>query len=154
MKTLLSFVGFAILLVSCQPKDSFDKVTIEQEVRAMLKAYDDSVRANGLIGEFGFLDESDEFYWVPPGYKYAINYDSAAAVLRKTAPRLSYVDNQWDTLRVQALSRNYASFSGVVSSMLVTTTNDTIRMKLSETGLAVKRKTGWKLLSGQTNITK
>lgn len=144
----------AAFAFSCVPEDKFDKATIEQEVRLMLNAYDDSVRTKGLEGEFDFLDNSDEFYWVPPGYKYAINFDSVASILRQTAPQLSYITNEWDTLRVQALSKNYASFSGVVKSVVVTSSNDTIRTKLSETGLAVKRKTGWKLLSGQTNVVR
>lgn len=154
MKTLISLFSLAVLLASCQPQDHFDKATIEQEVYDMLKAYDDSVRANGIEGEFDFLDDSDEFYWVPPNYKYAITYDSVATILRKMIPRLKYVNNEWDTLRIQALSKNYASFSGVVNSMVVTAGNDTIRTKLSETGLAVRRKNGWKLLSGQTNVIK
>lgn len=152
MKLLLSVLSLAILITSCQPKDRFDKDSIEKEVHTMLKAYDDAVRAKGLDGEFDFLDDSDEFYWVPPGYKYAITYDSVATILRQTAPRLSHVDNEWDTLRIQALSKNYASFSGVVKSMAVTSKGDTIRMKLAETGLVVRRKTGWKLLSGQTTV--
>lgn len=154
MKHIPTLLAFAIVIASCQPKEHFNKASIEADVRTMLQAYDDSVRANGLNGEFDFLDNSDEFYWVPPGYQYAISYDSVTAILRRNAPKLSYVNNSWDTLRIKALSKNYALFSGVVNSTVITSTNDTLKMKLAETGLVVKRKTGWKLLSGQTNIVR
>lgn len=154
MKTHLLLLAIVVIAACCTPKEKLNKEAIEQEVRTMLKAYDDSVRIKGLEGEFFFLDNSDEFYWVPPGYKYAINYDSVATILHQNAPSFDYIDNNWDTLRILPLSKNYASFTGIVKSVSITTENDTIRMKLSETGLVVKRKTGWKLLSGQTNMVR
>lgn len=154
MKTLYTIFACALILTACQPKDELDKAAIEREVRSMLNAYDDSVRVNGLEGEFYFLDNSDEFYWVPPEYKYAINYDSVATILHQYAPKLRYIDNSWDTLRILPLSKNYASFTGIVNSFTITTQNDTLIARLAETGLVVKRKTGWKLLSGQTNVVR
>lgn len=120
MKHITTQLVFAIVLASCQPKEHFDNVSIEADVRTMLQAYDDSV----------------------------------TTILKQNAPSLSYVNNEWDTLRIQTLSKNYASFSGLVNSTMVTTGNDTFRTKLAETGLAVKRKTSWKLMNGQTNIVR
>lgn len=45
--------------------------------------------------------------------------DSVTTILKQNAPSLSYVNNEWDTLRIQALSKNYASFSGVVNSLVI-----------------------------------
>ena len=74
MKQLLtSIIALSTVMVSCQKQQEFDAASIEIEVTEMLHAYDDSVRKNGIEGEFYFLDKSDAFYWVPPDYKYAID---------------------------------------------------------------------------------
>jgi len=146
---MLAFVG-----LSCNEKEtnSLDTIKIEKEVRQMFSAYDDAVRKNGIEGEFAFLDKSEQFYWVPPGYEYAIHYDSIAKILKSVAPKLRYIDNTWDTLYIMPLTDNYASFNGVINSYVITSTNDTTITKLSETGLVIKRGKHWKFLSGQTII--
>ncbi len=148
--TLLLFISF----FSCnrQPKNEFDATAVEREVKQMFMAYDDSVSKNGIKAEFFFLDNSDAFYWVPPGYKYALHYDSIANILREIAPQYKYIDNSWDKLQIMGLSDKYASFNGVINSYVITVDNDTITTKLSETGIVVKRGSGWKFLSGQTVV--
>lgn len=142
--------------MSCnkQPEKEFDTSTVEKDVKKMFLAYDDSVRKNGIKGEFFFLDNSDQFYWVPPGYKYALHYDSIAKILDEYAPNFKYINNTWDTLEIMALSDEIASFNGVINSYAVTIDNDTTITKLSETGLVIKRGEHWKFLSGQTVVIK
>jgi len=151
---LFLLVTLVILGSSCQQKSSqtYDTKAVEKEVRIMFKAYDDSVRKNGIEGEFFFLDNSDGFYWVPPGYKYALHYDSIANILHEYAPQYKYIDNSWDKLQIMGLSDKYASFTGVINSYAITVDNDTTITKLSETGNVVKRSSGWKFLSGQTVV--
>jgi len=143
-----------LALVSCNTKSpkEFDTTLIEEEVKQMLMAYDDSVRKNGINGEFFFLDKSDAFYWVPPGYKYALHYDSISKILLKNAPHFRYIDNSWEKLQIMGLSDQYASFNGVINNYAITSDSDTIVTKLSETGIVVRRGNDWKLLSGQTVI--
>jgi hypothetical protein len=147
---LLMFISF----FSCneRAKEKFNATNIEKEVKEMLLAYDDSVRKNGIEGELYFLDKSDAFYWVPPGYKYALHYDSIANILHEYATKYQYIDNVWKTLEIMPLSEKYASFSGVLNSTIITIENDTIHSVLFERGLVVKRNKNWKLLSGQTVV--
>lgn len=157
MKYLLALM-LTTTFISCSQKqeekqeNKFDAATIEKEVKEMFLAYDDSVRKLGINGEFFFLDNSDQFYWVPPGYKYALHYDSIARILHEFAPQYKYIDNSWDDLQIMALSEKYASFNGLINSYIITIDNDTIITKLSETGIVVKRENDWKFLSGQTVI--
>ena len=154
MKQLL-IIAISISMLSCSSEKTiqdFDAATIEKEVKQMFMAYDDSLRKSGINGEFFFLDNSDAFYWVPPGYKYALPYDSIANILHANSPKYQYIDNSWDNLQIMGLSDKYASFNGVVNSYVITSENDTIVTKLSETGIVVKRGNEWKLLSGQTVI--
>lgn len=151
MKYLLIPIAF-LFLISCTPDKTYDTTKIELEVKDMFLAYDDSVRKNGIEGEFFFLDNSDAFYWVPPGYKYALHYDSISRILHENATNFKYIDNNWDTLEILPLSDKYASFNGVINSYSITVNNDTIVTKLSETGLVVKRENGWKYLNGQTVV--
>lgn len=153
MKYLLAFILTSAFLGCAQKQEheqEFDADKIEKEVKEMLLAYDDSVRKSGINGEFFFLDNSEEFYWVPPGYKYALHYDSIAKILREYAPKFQYIDNNWETLEILALSEKYASFNGILNSTMITIDNDTTSGVFFERGLVVKRGEHWKLLSGQT----
>ena len=151
MKYLLPLIVI-IFFVRCSEKQEYNAIAIEIEVREMFNAYDDSVRKKGIEGEFFFLDKSEAFYWVPPGHKYALHYDSISRILKEYAPNFKYINNSWDTLEVLPLSDEYASFNGVINSYAISSNNDTTITKLSETGLVVKRKTGWKFLNGQTVV--
>lgn len=88
MKNILLLFLLLFVLLGCTQNESFDAKTVEKEVKKMFLAYDDSVRKNGIEAEFFFLDNSDEFYWVPPGYKYALHYDSIAKILHEYAPKI------------------------------------------------------------------
>lgn len=149
---VLILIIFLFLSCNTQPEKEFDTVAVEKEVKKMFLAYDDSVRKNGIDGEFFFLDNSEQFYWVPPEYKYALHYDSIAKILHEYAPNFKYINNTWDTLHIMALSDTYASFNGVINSYTITIDNDTIESKLSETGLVIKKGNHWKFLSGQTIV--
>ena len=151
MNYLLTFI-ISITFISCSQTSEFDATAIESDIKKMFFAYDDSVRKNGINAEFFFLDNSDEFYWVPPGYKYALHYDSIAKILHEYAPKYKHINNRWDTLNILVLSEKYASFNGVLSSTIITIDNDTTTTVLSETGLVVKRGKHWKFLSGQTVV--
>jgi len=153
-QTYILIALFLVSITSCTTTSvkEIDTASIERDVKQMFQAYDDSVRKNGIEGEFFFLDNSDQFYWVPPGYKYALHYDSIAKILKKYAPNLKYVDNTWDTLYIMPLSDKYASFNGIINSYVITSNSDTSTIKLSETGLVIKRGKHWKFLSGQTII--
>lgn len=156
MKTrnFVFLILLSVSLFSCnqQPENEFNASTVEKEVKEMFIAYDDSVRKSGINGEFFFLDNSDQFYWVPPGYKYALHYDSISKILHEYAPNFKYIDNTRDTLQIMALSESYASFNGIINSFVVDINNDSTITKLSETGLVIKRGKHWKFLSGQTVI--
>ncbi len=129
-----------------------DKDRVITEVRTMLHRYHEDIRLNGLTAEFAYLDSSDDFFWVPPGYSSALSYDSVAATIRMNARLFHTVDNSWDSLRVIPQSSSLALFTGTVSSRMTDTAGNSTKASLIETGLVVKRKGGWKLLSGQTAL--
>lgn len=118
----------------------------------MFRDYADACERDGLLGEFAFLDSSAAFFWVPPGFGGPIGLDSVHAVLRKNAPSIRAMDTQWKQLRVDVLGDSLASYTGLMHATTVTVQNDTQHVDLLETGLVVKRGTGWKLLSGQTSV--
>ena len=105
----------------------------------------------GLLTEFNYLDSSKEFYWLPPGYSAAIDYNAVAAAIRANAADHS-VKIEWDTLSVDALSNKLARYTGRLRSKWTDTTGKTMNISFVETGLLIKRDNGWKLLSGQTAV--
>ena len=129
-----------------------EKKLIIDSVTQTLNRYYDDIRAEGLMAEFRYLDNSPEFYWVPPGFSVAISYDSVASILRQNAPLLKDIDNKWDTLRIDPLSHELATYTGRLHSIVTDTAGHVSETSLVETGLLIKRRNGWKLLSGQTSV--
>ena len=151
----LSFVTILLFSASCADPTELTEVErgrVIADVRAMLHQYDDDVRTNGLLAEFAYLDSSEDFFWVPPGYNSPLSYDSVAVIIRKNAALLRSVDNVWDSLRIIPHSGSLATFTGNITSRSVDTSGNVTTVRLIETGLAVRRVDGWKLLSGQTSL--
>lgn len=155
MKLISYLFACLLLLCSCgqnESTDTFNEKAIREEVRQTLKDYYDDISVSGLTAEFKYLDSSDQFYWVPPGFKSAISYDSVATILRQNAPKYSSVKNTFDTLSVYALSYKLATYTGRLRSSMTDTNGITVQIKMLETGVLLKRRNGWKLLCGQTGI--
>lgn len=93
-----------------------------------------------------------DFFWVPPGYKDALPYDSVSVILKMNAGRYISVDNSFEKLRVVPLSETMATYTGLLRSTMTDTTGNVSTFSMVETAIVIKRKDGWKLLNGQTTI--
>ena len=155
MKTIVYFLSVCFLL-SCQsPKEkipAFGKDEVAREVREMLHNYHEDMTNEGLLSEFKYLDNSDEFFWVPPGYLSSINYDSVRIVIEGAVPGLSSVRYSWTTLDIYPLHNDIASFTGIVSGSIVDTAGIQTDVTLIESGTVIRRGDGWKLLNGQSRF--
>jgi hypothetical protein len=156
MKKLILVIS-VLAAVSCtknisQPITETEKRQIEISVSSMLGKYFDDIKKNGLKAEFAYLDSTSDFFWVPPGYTESINYDSVKSAIEKNATQLDSVNNTWTTLHVHPLSSELASYTGNIHCILVDTKGKKTESNLIETGIVIKRSTGWKLLSGQTTL--
>lgn len=144
--------------MSCAGKPSYellneqDKKIIRDTVTLTLQHYVRDVASNGLMAEFSYLDSSADFYWIPPGFNHALSYDSVKFHIEKNAQAYNYVMNTWEELEVNPMSRNYASYRGIIHSTCIDTFEKQTEYRLIETGILVKRSSGWKLLSGQTHL--
>jgi hypothetical protein len=129
-----------------------DKALIISDVRQTLNDYYAAIKARGLTAEFEYLDSSADFFWVPPGSEIPLSYDSIYRVLRQNAQAYKSVVNEWDTLRIMPLTIDLAMYTGRLRSTMTDTSEVSSTIRLVETGLMVRRKDGWKLLSGQTSL--
>jgi len=152
--TRLIFILIIISTVSCQKKmaNTFNKKKITEDIELMLQLYHSDIREDGLLAEFNYLDKSDDFFWVPPGYNSSLSYDSVETILRMNAQALSSVEFSWDTLNIYPLSNKIATYSGIVSGVMIDTAGNELRMSIIESGTLIKRNSGWKLLSGQSAV--
>ncbi len=153
MKQLLTAIVLLWAAAACtsEPETGeFSKEQVVQEVTAMLKTYHHAMEVGGLAAEFDYLDQSADFFWVPPGYESALDYDSVATILRANDKSLSKIVLRWDSLKVTALRADLAQYYGTILSSMTDTAQVTTRAKLVETGLIIKRADGWKLLNGQS----
>ena len=155
MKHLPVVLIFAIG-VGCQPAEQqvqrLDPVQVEEAVRTTLEAYFAATRENGPLAGLTFLDTSEQFFWVPPGYNSAIKRDSVVTVITSFAPAIQSIDNRWVNLEVHALDQHSAVFTGEVQSRSTDTAGSSTETLLLETGVMVLREDGWKMLCGQTRV--
>lgn len=145
-----------LVLAGCKGEQSklsnTEALKVESEVRLLFDNYFEAIRKAGMKAEFQYLDRSADFFWVPPGYKNPISYDSVAAVLTLNAPLFVSVDNTFDTLRIIPLTTSLATYTAKVRSVMKDTSGNVSSLHFIETGVVIKRSDGWKLLSGQTSL--
>jgi hypothetical protein len=159
MLNMLRILVLAFIINACSNDNQQilslqEKVSITDTVKQTLNNYYADIKKLGLTAEFRYLDSSSDFFWVPPGFEKALNYDSVHAILIKNAPSLRSIDNSWETLSIYPLSKDLANYTGKIRSVVKDTAGNVFHSMLIETGLLIKRKDGWKLLSGQTAIVK
>lgn len=154
MKRLL-FTALIVVLTSCngiQKPDDFDKSRVVAEARQMLFDYHTDIGTEGLRAEFKYLDKSPDFFWVPPGYETPLDYDSVQTILERNAKSFQSVKFEWKTLKIYPLTHEIANFSGIVTGQMADSTGTTSNVSIIESGTLIKRKDGWKLLSGQSAL--
>lgn len=145
------YVALFLIIVSCNQPASLSedqRKAIIAETTKMLDNYCEDVKKEGLMAEFKYLDDSEDFFWIPPGYKSAISYDSVAVVLKENASMK--IDKRYDSLHIIPLNKEIASFSAIVRFPVADSTGKTSDFSLIESGVLIKRKDGWKFLNGQT----
>lgn len=151
--TKLLLFHIIILIISCNKvKDLNDseKGQIIEDIKKMLDNYHMDIAESGLTAEFKYLDESSDFFWVPPGYESALSYDSVKKILESNAKAFHTIEFHWDTLQIFPLSKEIANYHGVVGGSMIDTAGVKSKILLIESGSIVKRNNGWKLLSGQS----
>lgn len=148
---LYSFL-IIFLVLGCQKEQSkeFAKAQIIAEIETMFHNYHLAIKDNGLPAEFDYLDSSEDFFWVPPGYKSAIKYDSIKAILIENNKSIQSISFEFETLEVFPLSEIIANYSGIVKGKMTDTAQVTSSFKIIESGTLIKRSNGWKLLNGQS----
>lgn len=129
-----------------------EKEKIIVDVKLTLNNYYNDIRKSGLTAEFKYLDNSKDFFWVPPGYSSSLSYDDIANAIKENALKYKSVDNSFDKLLIIPLSKVLATYTGQLSSTMTDTSGKVMRVSLVETGILIKRQDGWKLLSGQTSL--
>ena len=130
----------------------FDEAEVHAEVLQTLQDYATAVSEKGLLGEFPYLDNSDEFFWVPPGYLSRIDYDSVESHLNRSAGQFSSVLFEWNDLKIYPLAQNLASYTGQVTSRMTDLDGSESSFPMLETGIMRKRADGWKIMQGQSRM--
>jgi len=155
MKQKYLFFTFFIILVSC----GSDSVVLEDEklkiiasIKIRLKAVQREVKLNGLTAQLEYMDDSEDFFWTPPGYDSALTYDSFAKILRLNAPNYKSITNNYDSLTIIPLTKTLASYTGLIRSTMIDTLGNRSAFSLIETGVVIKRGRKWMFLNGQTSV--
>ncbi len=145
---LLSFILFMSCREHKQTEDQKKEIT--SEIKMMMNNYYNDIKSSGLLAEFKYLDSSKDFSWTPPGFSGTISF--VAHLLRSNAVAFKVIKNSWHSLEIQVLSDKQASYNGIITSTVTDTSEKITHTILFEKGIVIKRKDGWKLLSGKTII--
>ena len=148
-------IFFLMAITSCVQTDKLseaEKQLIINDVTEMFVNYHNDIRKDGLTAEFKYLDQSTDFFWVPPGYKSALSYDSVRQILEINAKSFRAIEFEWDRLQVFPLSDKIANYSGIVKGSMIDTSGIKASVLIIESGTVIKRPDGWKLLSGQSAV--
>lgn len=149
------FVVAAALLCSCGPSSSHNSINRQEVINGvneMFDGYFNDIKAHGLTAEFKYLDNSSDFFWVPPGYTSALDYDSVKTILEQNAGAFRSVDYSWETVRIYPLTNETATYTGIVRGVMIDTAGNKQTVALIESGTLIKRADGWKYLCGQTAV--
>ncbi|MEJ2004719.1 MAG: hypothetical protein P8X57_07100, partial [Cyclobacteriaceae bacterium] len=82
MIRMLLILSVCLVIACSRPSEP---ATPGEDAMAMLKAYHQAMESDGLMAEFDFLDDSEAFFWIPPGYDSPLDYDSVRAVIEMNA---------------------------------------------------------------------
>jgi len=156
-KTIITLLFYpSLFFVCCKPSPppltDEQKGEIVLEVKETLNNYYADIKSGGLTSEFNYLDNSKDFYWTPPGYTTPISFDSVSAILKMNAPNYKEIDNSFESLNIEATAIDSAFYSGKIKSITTDTSGTPTTLYLNEKGKLIKRKDGWKLLSGETTL--
>ena len=146
----IRYITIILTLISCngiKKSNDLDKESVVEDVYQMLHDYHKDISNEGLTAEFKYLDQSPDFFWVPPGYKNALSYDSVKNILETNAKAFRSVEFHWDTLQLFSLSSEIVTYSGIVGGFLIDTAGVESMISIIESGTIIKREDGWKLLS-------
>lgn len=158
MKTIYALLFILVFInFSCKKTAArnLDKNKVKREILEMFENYHNAIKKGGLQAEFEYLDSSSDFFWVPPGYKSALSYDSVKSILTSNAKTIKSIEFSWDTIKLFILNETIANYSGIVNGEMIDTTDHHSTFKIIESGTLIKRKSGWKLLNGQSrNLNK
>ena len=144
-----------LLVIGCSSPTTITDEELQEVVSqatSMMNQYHEAINANGLMAEFDYLDSSEAFFWVPPGYHEALSYDSVRTILEQNSKALENVNFDWENLTVIPLSNKMASYNGTVIGNMMDTSGVQSEVRLIESGVLIKRSSGWKLLSGQSAV--
>lgn len=156
MKNAIAF-SFLIITFGCSHEEKpkltdEEKTTIVMDVKEVLNNYNADVKAGGLTAEFKYLDNSKDFQWTPPGYQAPISYDSCTNMMKRATGTYKEIDNSFESLTIDALAADTAFYTGKIKSTVTDSTGNATTVYLNEKGKLIKRKDGWKLLTGETSI--
>ncbi len=126
------------------------KKTITLEVKTMFDNCHNDIVKNGLKAELKYLDASSDFFWVPPSYNTALNYNAVKKILLSNSKSISYIEFSWETIEIFPITNKIANYSGIVKVVEINTANKHMAFRILESGTLIKRKDGWKFLSGQS----
>ena len=135
-----------------KPFTQSDRDEVEKEARKFLDTYHQAMEDKGLLSEVHYLDNSDDFFWVPPGYESAISYDSVMTILSINAPAIQKMKIEKDYLYVFPHSFEIATFTTRLKSTVTDTAGFVNSVTMLETGTLIKRAKGWQLLNGQSRV--
>lgn len=134
--------------------NSESKEAISLEIKQMFNNYYNDITKKGLTRELKYLDNSSDFFWVPPGYEKALDYNTIKGILIANSKVINHIEFSWESIKIHPITEEIATYTGIVKCVQVDTDAKSVTFKIIESGTLIKREDGWKFLNGQSrNLT-
>src|SRR4030095_699528 len=145
MKTLFSYsvffsLFFSACFLSCGDNIWSDATAkrVQHEIDSTLQQYHKDIEEKGLMADLSYLDSTDMFAWIPPGFNAPLCYDSIISMIRERAPAISKIELSWDTLSIAPVSRINGIYIAEITSITTDTSGHTDTQRLKEDGTLIK----------------
>jgi len=151
MRPLLPLFAMLFVLSNCTQNDRLseqDSDSVNTDVQQMLSALSDSIHARGLAGWIPFLHQSREFTWEFHGQ--VTSYDSLVAAEQQESPRFQSITLTWDSIQVQPIASDKATFSATYHEIVVDTAGKQSTLIGSVEANVIKISGSWKVQRGRT----
>jgi hypothetical protein len=152
MNRISLFVAVFLSLIACRVPRTLtaqEQATITNDVRQMISAIPDSLRANGLVAWIPSLHNSSEFRWEYEGKSFT--YDMQVAGIHQNSSLYRSVSLVWDSVQVKPSSSTEATISANFRETVVKTSGEESTLLGSLKASLFRTPEGWKFHEGQSS---
>lgn len=150
--SVLLILTTLILLHSCRESaqlSNSERSEIRNHIQQFFDAHSRAISSEGLVASIRFLDNSPDFRWTYRGL--STSYGTLVAGIHQDQRRWRSVNLQWDSLEIQPLTSEQATFTAHYRQFMTDTAGRESVLIGVVNGALIRRSDGWKFHHAETS---